>query len=94
MTVGLLFCPLTIGIIKTLEDETETKPPVEQVAETSMATEEITPVEEVETIETSALKDINQKIALVKDMDKRFISLLKERAKNNSTKESREQEKN
>lgn len=44
-------------------------------------------------LEEIVLKDINQKIALVKDMEKRFVTHLKERAENNSTKESREQEK-
>nr|WP_086350369.1 recombinase family protein [Enterococcus sp. 9E7_DIV0242]OTP12791.1 hypothetical protein A5888_003370 [Enterococcus sp. 9E7_DIV0242] len=44
-------------------------------------------------LEEIVLKDINQKIKLVKDMEKRFVNLLKERAENNSAKELREQEK-
>lgn len=52
LTVGLLVCPLAIGTIKSLDDEAETTPPVEQVAETPATAEETVPVEETETIES------------------------------------------
>ncbi|MBP1046217.1 Ig-like domain-containing protein [Enterococcus sp. BWM-S5] len=51
LTVGLLVCPLAIGTIKALADESETTPTAEQVEEAPATTEEVAPVEETETSE-------------------------------------------
>lgn len=60
LTVGLLVCPLAIGTIKALADESETTPPVKQIEETPATTEEVAPVEETETIEPVQPKDIEE----------------------------------
>ncbi|MGK0550868.1 hypothetical protein ACSFB8_00810 [Enterococcus faecalis] len=52
LTVGLLVCPLTIGLIKALADEAETIPSAEQVEEIPVTTEEIARVEETEASES------------------------------------------
>lgn len=62
LTVGLLVCPLAIGAIKALADETEATPPVEQVEEipaTTETSESVQPevVEEMQAEEPTVIED-------------------------------------